>query len=325
MSLYKRGDIWWSRIEVKSKLYQFTTRTRNRNEARSIEAKRRTEIIAGAAEVQGAPTLSTFATQFLNSLPGRVSPQTFRFYTVHLMPLVNSELGECRLDKIGALEIERFVQHRRQKVSTVTVNHNLRTLRRALLLAVEWNVLPKAPKVKLLTGENQREYVIGDEDMTRFANADGLIAKLVPFLVDTGLRRREVIELKWENVNTDERWIFIAHSKSKAGRRRIPLTNRAHKILTELPRDCAFVFSNKGRPLTRDWISHQFLDTRKRLGLPSGCCLHSCRHTSATRMAATGASPFVMQRFFGWSDLKMALRYCHPDSDQLARAVAALD
>jgi integrase len=85
-------------------------------------------------------------------------------------------------------------------ISVVTVNHNLRTLRRALHLAVEWDVIAKVPKIKLLTGENQRDYVLTDEDVAAFSNESGLIYRLVPFRVDTGLRRSEAVNLEWTAV-----------------------------------------------------------------------------------------------------------------------------
>ena len=327
MSLYPRGNVWWSRIEVRKKVYQFSTRTTNKNKARSVEAAFRTEKEKGRDGLGlTAPTLSEFSTQFINSLPGRVAKQTYRFYVTHWMPLVNSDLGECRVDRIGPAEIEKFVQWRRRgKVSTTTVNHNLRCLRRSLHLAAEWNLIAKPPKIKLLPGEHQREYVLTDEAVTQFAAEPDLIGRLVPFLVDTGLRRREVCNLLWENVNLDEKWIFIPKGKTKAARRRIPLTNRAHKILTDLPRNGEYVFTFHDHGITPDWISHAFLDVRRKLKLPDECVLHSCRHTAATRAGKAGASPFTLQKLFGWSNIQIAMRYVHSDQQQLERVIASLN
>src|SRR5271156_6778218 len=124
MSLYRRkgSDIWKSRIVVNKAVHQFTTGTANKNLARSIEAAKRLELDKGKAGT--TPTLSDFATRFINSLFGRVSKQTFRFYLCHLTAILNGfePLAECPMDKIDAAILQDFVSWRRKSVSTVTVN-----------------------------------------------------------------------------------------------------------------------------------------------------------------------------------------------------------
>jgi integrase len=211
----------------------------NKNQARTIESTKRTEGLLGIA-----PTLAEFSIRFINSLPRRVSPQTYVFYVRHLQPLLAfPALADCRLDRIRPAVVEDFVQSRRKQqngrgghISVVTVNHNLRTLRRALHLAVEWDVISKVPKIKLHTGENQRDYVLTDEDVAKFSNESGLIGRLVLFLVDTGLRRSEAVNLEWTAValQANPLSLEIVKGKTKYSRRRIPLTKRAERILREL-------------------------------------------------------------------------------------------
>jgi integrase len=326
MTLYRRGNVWWSRIEVNKRVYQFSTKTGNKNTARSVEATFRAEKIKGITGVE-APTLYDFSAQFINSLPGRVSKQTYRFYVCHWMPLLEFEsIAECRLDRIGSAVIEQFITWRRKSVSTVTVNHNLRTLRRALHRAVEWNLIAKVPKITLLPNEHQREYVLSVETVDKFATKEkGLIGKLVPFLVDTGLRRREVVELTWDNVNFAERYIHVAKGKTKSARRKIPMTQRVETILKSLPKCDERVFTRNGRRISIDWISHAFLHARKRLGLPDDAVLHSTRHTFCTRLGERGASAFDIQRLAGHSSITISQRYVHPSSDQLDAAIALLN
>lgn len=327
MSLYKRGDVWWSRIEVNKRVHQFSCKTSNKNTARTFEAQERTRLLKNETGVT-CPTLSDFGPEFILSLRHRVSKETRRFYKTHWEPIYwDSPLHELRLDKIGPAEIEQFVQWRRkQKVSATTINHNLRTLRRALHLAVEWGKITKVPKIRLLPGEVQREYVLSEADVTRFAALAGLIGRLVPFLVDTGLRRREVCNLLWVNVNTGGTEIHITKGKTKAARRRIPLTERAKKILADLPRDGDNVFTIRPkRGITHDWISHAFLDGRRALELPTDCVLHSCRHTFCTRLGEAGADAFAIQRLAGHSSITISQRYVHPSAGRLDSVISLLN
>ena len=221
------------------------------------------------------------------------------------------------------------MEHRRKTVGTTTINHNLRTLRRALKLAEEWNVITKAPKIRLLAGEHQRDYVLRDETIYKFEQEPDLIGKIVPLLVDTGLRRGEVCALKWEQVNFEERWVYIPKGKSKFARRKIPLTKRAEKILRELPRDGEHVFilqkPKRKRGITGDWLSHAFQRVRVKLELPEECVLHSTRHTFCTRLGEKGADAFAIQRLAGHSSIVISQRYVHPAAARLDAAIALLE
>jgi len=326
LTLYRRGNIWWSRIEIDKTVHQFSTKATSKHTARQVEAAHRTELVKGRAGLR-APTLFDFSKQFINSLPDRVSRETFRFYVGHFRALWEfPALGQCQLDRINMALVEDFIQWRRkQGVSVTTVNHNLRTLRRALHLAAEWNVIAKVPKVKLLPGELQRDYVLSEQTVERFTREPQPMCWLVPFLVDTGLRRAEICNLLWDNVNFSERWIFITRGKSKYARRRIPLTKRAEKILHELPRACASVFSVRDRKMTGNWISRAFLRTRRKLKLPDDCVLHSTRHTFCTRLGEKGADAFAIQRLAGHSSIVISQRYVHPAAARLDAAIALLE
>jgi integrase len=348
MSLYLRGRVWWSRIIVNGVEHQFSTKARNKNAARAIEAAKRTDIAKGLVGLS-APTLTTFATRFINSLPGRVAKETVLFYVRHFKPLLAfPEMCDCRLDRINPAVVQNFVQWRRQSVSVTTVNHNLRTLRRALHLAEEWEVIRKVPKVKLLPGETQRDFVLTDEAIEKFSTQPILIRKLVPFLVDTGLRRSEVCALTWDAVNLPLHSIEIRKGKTKYSRRRIPLTKRAEQILLEVKAGLhwapapdhlvgqqshvitvptsPYVFVLRGRDrMTGDWLSHEFLRARRRLKLPNTCVLHSTRHTFCTRLGERGADAFAIQRLAGHSSIVISQRYVHPAAARLDAAIALLE
>ena len=51
---------------------------------------------------------------------------------------------------------------------------------------------------------------------------------------------------------------------------------------------------------------------------------HDLRHTAATRMANRGADAFALAEIFGWSDVRMALRYTHATDEAKLRAVENL-
>jgi integrase len=227
---------------------------RSKHQARAIEAAKRTDLVKGLAGLS-APTLNEFVTRFVNALPGRVSKQTFMFYVRRLHPLMDSPaLCDCRLDRIQPALIQDFVGWRRMQkngrggtISPTTVSHNLRTLRRALHLAAEWNVIAKVPKIKLLPGENQRDYLLTDEAIERFSQEPGLIGRLVSLLADTGLRRGEVCALTWDAVNfTEGGFRFGRARRSSHAGRFAHETSRGHLARSTASRGPGFPSARAG-------------------------------------------------------------------------------
>lgn len=341
MSLYLRGKIWWARIEVKGIPHQFSTKETNKTKARWAESRKRDELIAGLGM---APTLRDFKDRFVQYLPARVSKETQKFYTEHLKPLLEFlPLAECRLDRINSAVVEDFVQWRKPQkgatgpVAVSTINHNLRTLRRVLHLAQEFEVIARVPKIKLLTGERQREYVISDETIERFHKLGTTMGRLVPFLCDTGLRRSEACALTWDAVHLQLHSIEVLKGKTKYARRRIPLTRRAEKILADIKElqrlagiktDYVFTMqtSTGGRDhVTPTWMSHTFLAVRRHLKLPDACVLHSTRHTFCTRLGERGADAFAIQKLAGHSSIVISQRYVHAQGPRLNTAIGLLE
>src|SRR5215472_3359383 len=209
--LIKRGRIWHSRVMHGGKLYQKTLRTTSRSQAVKFEAIIRSDLLKGEFGILDAaktPTLAKFADRLHPHWEANTAPRTCEFYKQHLRVLNDfGQLSLARLHRIDAALVERFVQHRlKAKVAPVTVNHSLRTLRRALHLARDWNLIRNVPRIKMLPGENQREFVLEDQmvnDMAKwlrktYRNNDFHL--LLPFLVDTGLRISEACNLKREHI-----------------------------------------------------------------------------------------------------------------------------
>jgi integrase len=189
-------------------------------------------------------------------------------------------LHDVYLSQISPALSEGWTQERRKSVSATRVNASLRTLRRALRMAEEWKLIKKVPKIKMLPGERQREFVISEtllEKMLKHEDCTDMLLVLLPFLIDVGLRISEATGLTWERVGLEPKqdaslgWVYIEKGKSKFAKRHVPLTPRAHDILEKLKKSStsAFVFpaAKKGR-LSRHWASEQFRTLRDAMKLP---------------------------------------------------------
>jgi integrase len=357
LSLYQRGNVWWSRLERNGEVFQRSTKCERKKDAFDIENTWKAEMARGEAGLYSAPTITGFSKRFLDYQQTRVSARSFIFYATAWQHIVNSNLAGVKLNLINSERIESFVAFRTAQTYTrgekgtdrlpgvTTVNHDLRCLRRALHLAEEWSLIRRAPKIELLRGEKQRELTIDETTLSRFlslADSTEMVEKpfphrlyhpemkaVLPFLIDTGLRIGEMCQLDWTDVNFENGGsVFVRKGKTRNARRTVPLTARARAILRSLEPGIAAtsaVFHRLGQRITTTWATHQFLVMRRALGLPDALVLHSCRHTFCSRLGKAGVSPYVLQKLAGHANITISARYTHSDSSQLEAAIGALE
>jgi integrase len=213
-----------------------------------------------------------------------------------------------------------------------------------LKLAVEWGIIPAAPKLKLLRGERHRERVISPEEEAKYlAAAPDMLACVATILADTGMRPDECYRLCWENItfaNGRNGMLLITHGKTPAARRALPMSPRVKAILERRceeagrPRD-GFVWP---APTKSGRIDHSTLKKQhtkifgvvnqeakknnQRLLKPF--VLYSFRHTFLTRLAESGCDAWTLARIAGWSDISISKRYVHPSDDAVLNALSRM-
>jgi len=343
MSLYKRGDVWWSRIIRSGERFDRSTKCKNKPDAQRVEARWLVQVNeAGETlrpillkEQRKPTTLHALSLKMWPALESRVAPRTLTYYKEAMHPLIISNLGSIFLNNITPEAVEAFTQERSEEVGPSSVNGSLRTLRRALHLAEEWKLIQKAPKIKLLPNEHQREFVINDDLLKKILvheDCTELLQRLIPFLIDTGLRISEALALTWEHIGLKPKpgaslgWVYVEKGKSKYAKRYVPLTERSLQILTNMKKGSAFVFpAENGEQLSRHWPSEQFRKLRDKMKLPKDCVVHACRHTFCTRLGEAGADAFEIQRLAGHSSILISQRYVHPTPERLESAIDRLN
>jgi site-specific recombinase XerD len=343
--LILRGRTYHTRIKFNGSLYQKSLRTRNHKEAITLEAAFRTSLVRGEfGIVDGvqAGTLVEFKSRFFDHLRSKVAARSLKYYEDAFEPLVSfPPMARTKLAQINQNVIEKFVQHRLSTVMPATVNHSLRTLRRAMRLAHDWNLIAKVPKIKLLPKERQREFIIEESVLEMLVwkigekHPDNIIHHLVPFLVDTGLRLSEACNLLRDDIRLepdvgfDKGWVFVEKGKSKFARRRVPLTDRAIEAVNAALKSSRsdYVWTGHGgrRKMSRHYASEIFRGIRDDLNLPWDAVLHSCRHTFCTNLASSGTDAFTIQRLAGHSSITISQKYVHMHSSAGESAITKME
>lgn len=147
----------------------------------------------------------------------------------------------------------------------------------------------------------------------------------IRLLMLTGMRLREVLHLRWDEVDAERGLLFLPDSKT--GRKTVVLSSPAVAILNDLPKVGVFVIAGESaglkdeKPradLKRPWAA---ITKRARL---DGLRIHDLRHSFASVGAWSGLGLPVIGKLLGHADAKTTQRYAHVDVDSSRRAADAI-
>lgn len=215
-------------------------------------------------------------------------------------------IGEGTCPAIG---ITMYKKNRRERfLSLAEVERLGATMIKAETVGLPWH----------LTAKEGAKFVPQGDRRTA-VDPDALACLRV--LIFTGCRLREVLHLRWEQVDL-ERGVITVHGKT--GRRAVFLPAPAALILSQVPRRGPFVFPGRSssveKPAPRSNLDSAWQPIRRHAAL-EGLRLHDLRHSFASFAAAGGASLPVIGKLLGHSTPAMTARYAHL-SDDPVRAVS---
>jgi integrase len=342
--LYKRGKVYWYNFRwsikqadgtVESFRIRQSAKTQNKNAAKGVEEEHRRALRLGEihpndpwpkAATIGPPIFRAFAKEFLQYVKTNTKPGTHTFYSVCLDRLLTfAAIADAPLDAITGETVSRYARHRQEvpENSVVTVNGDLRTLRRILHLAVEWGRLDRVPTIHELPQPQGRDRVLSFAEEAKYlAKASENLRDATILAVDTGLRpNSELFPLKWADVDLTARAecphgaLHVRQGKTDSAQRSLPLTPRVAEVLqrrkraTEVrPNPSPFVFSGDGISGHIVSMQHPHEKAIEDAGLVS-FEFYCWRHTFGTRAAQSGMDRFTLARLMGHSSPSVAARY----------------
>jgi len=362
MSLYKRPKAdgsfaWWARVEYKGRAYQENLNVIGTNAKPNVkEAEKAHDLFKvrcinrGDEEAVLAPASDTFGglkEKFFGHITGQCSASTVHTYK-YAWRFIETEFRDTPLAKIDNGLIEGFSQKLqtldlsrgqgpgRRKANAHTVNVVLRTLRRALHCAYNWNMITKVPKITLVKNVRDREYVITPEREAKLlVHATGQMRQLIPFLIDSGLRLGEACALLWEHIDFTHNRILVRATaehklKTKSSKREVPMTSRVKAILKakkELARSQYVWTSAEGNAALSIYAADSvFLRLRRAAHITAwDCVLHACRHTFCSNLGNAGMDAYTIMKLAGNASITISAKYVHTSETRLKEAVAALE
>ena len=305
---------------------------------------------------RGTPTVAELADRFMvEHIEPKRKPGTTVFYRDILNRIVKPELGTAKADKvtraavakvhgklratpfqanrtlavvgsmyafaarIGAVpegtnparKIDKFAEHRRERFLTGAELERLgAAIREAETKGIPWEVDEAKPKAKHLP-----------KAKNRFTKIGPFAAAAIRLLLFTGCRLREILHLRWEDVDLERGLLFLPDSKS--GRKTVILNAPAMAVLTGLKRIGSYVVPGDDPEKPRADLKRPWEAVARRAGL-DGVRLHDLRHTYASFGAGGGLGLPIIGKLLGHTQASTTARYAHLDNDPLRRAAEAI-
>lgn len=231
------------------------------------------------------------------------------------------------LDEISRDLIEHIKQERLNVAGAGTANRYLALIRAILRKARdEWEWIERVPKISMYRESGERIRSLTRDEFARlYRELPEHLADMALFSVATGLRQRNVSQLKWKQVDMSlcHAWIEAAeHKNGKA--HAVPLNQTAMGVLHKRRSiDSTYVFTYRGNPVT-NVSTKAWWAALERAGIED-FRWHDLRHTFATWHRQAGTPTHELQRLGGWKTLSMVERYAHVAPEGLGQAAHRLD
>jgi integrase len=212
-----------------------------------------------------------------------------------------------------------------------TINRHVAALKHMFSKAVQWEMVEnhgaeKVKQVKLLEENNKRlRYLLKEECHAMVNSCDAHLGPIVIMALNTGMRKGEILNLKWDNVDMKNGFLLLDRTKN-GERREVPINHTLASALKNLVRslNIPYVFYN---PLTKkpyDNVKRSFNSALKRAGIVN-FKFHDLRHTFASQLVMAGIDLATVKELLGHKSLAMTLRYAHLAPSHKINAVNVLD
>jgi integrase len=292
-------------------------------------------------------TVGHYLDLWLQTIKGTVSRHTYKEYEGKVRLHLKPTLGKIRLKNLTRLDVQRLLNQKiREGLSPRSVEYIHTTLSKALNAAVDADLARKnvAARMQLPQKQHSEKRVLTAEQVRHFfdiaAEAKDRFYALYVMAFTTGLRRGELLGLKWSDIDLDRGIVRVQRSldtyagpaterapKREASRRSVKLLPEAVAAL-ELHRrrqledrlrvgprweDHDYVFpSSRGTPMSGDNLVRRNLKPLlEKAGLPS-LTFHELRHTFASLSFAAREHPGMVQKILGHSSIVQTMdTYSH--------------
>lgn len=244
---------------------------------------------------------------------------------------LNEYFGKSKdISKIKPSDLEKFKTYMLKKGRTkATINRYLSAIKRAYNIMISDDLISYNPvnKIKKLDEDNRRyRYLTRKEWEELKKHLPPLTLKIVIYALQTGFRKGNVLQSRWEQVDFNLRTVELLKQNNKGKKViKIPMTDILYDLLQSLnPQKEGYIFINPdtGKPFTD--IRKSFDTALKKAGIED-FHFHDLRRTVGTWLLSGGVDIRTVQNILAHSDVSTTERYLSLTPEQNIKAMAVLN
>jgi integrase len=226
---------------------------------------------------------------------------------IYMIKQLTNEFGQYPLRRFDTRMVEQFQTEQIQKgYKPATVNRLVATLKHMFTKATEWNMveeetLKRVRKAKLLEENNRRLRYLNKEECQTLINAcTSHLRPIVVTALNTGMRKEEILNLKWDNIDLKNGFILLSITKN-GERREVPINGTLHDTIAGIIRrvDVPYVFYDKESSHRYGNIRRSFMTACRKANIRD-FHFHDLRHTFASQLVMAGIDLTTVKRI-AWS------------------------
>ncbi len=335
MSIYKKNEKWYYNFMIDGVRYHKAIKgCSSHKDAIKAENIVKSELMRGRYELVESTTNTTLAQAIELYLEySKANKKSYKLDENYCKVFIEHWGKNSRLKDLTPQKIEKFKSIMKTNRQNSTVNRYLEALSKMFNIAISNNLAKENPlkEVKKLKQNNYKiRFLTKEEEAALFKvlrenkNYNYFIP-IVTCALQTGMRKGEILNLKWSNIDFKKQFIELLQTKSGKARK-IPISNKLMKALVLLKENkiSEYVFANPYTKTKYKFI-HKGFDEALRKADIMNFRFHDLRHTAATRMTEMGIDLAVVQEILGHSDVKTTMRYAHPVPERKLKAIEILN
>ena len=331
--IYKRGNVHWIRYAgLDGRTVYESSGSDKFRVAETLLIQRRQSIKEGKQpEIKRIAnhTFKELAEKYLSWITGRQLSAKVKGYIIGQLLTTFGSLPLRRFSTVIVEQLQTDLMNRGLKNSSC--NKVLTILKHMFTKAVEWDMvesetLKRVRKVKLLRDDSRRlRYLSIEECQTLINSCDPHLKPIVVTALNTGMRKGEILNLKWDNVDLRHGFILLDITKN-GERREIPINDTLRQSLQAITRrlDSPYVFYDHVTGNRYQDVKRSFKTALRRAGIKD-FHPHDLRHTFASHLIMAGVDLTTVKELLGHKTLTMTLRYSHLAPAHKVKAVDILD
>lgn len=282
--MYKRGQVYWVAYKANDKICRESTGEKSQEEAEFFLAKRRKQVRDGQiieTRKRKNNKFADLAKDYLECCVGQKAYHSKKFLVNQLI----KRFGNLKVRELNTKMIEKWQSEQLKCNGPATVNRKLTVLKNIIKKGTDWGMaseetLKRVRKVEKKVEENTRlRFLPVEECQTLIDCCAPHLKPIVTVALHTGMRRGEILNLKWGQVDLKHGFILLEITKN-GKRREIPIDNTLmimFNIMTR-GRESFYVFTDNKTGEPYKSVQTSFETALKKAEIRD-FHLHDLRHT----------------------------------------------